>query len=104
MAYKLRFVQKFEKAKKEQFLQIEKKFIDLENAEPDFPIGKRFLPKTGREAINTLIWEAEFRNMEDAISALQKMEESSLHNAIFSEQVKYMTDTYTEIYEEFIYN
>lgn len=101
MVYKLRFVQKFKKANQALFLQIEKKFIELEKTEPGFPSGKRFLPVTGKEASNTLIWEAEFSSMEDVVSALHTIEDNTQHDELLAEQIEYMSDTYSEIYKQF---
>lgn len=101
MVYKLRFVQKFKKANQALFLHIEKKFIELEKTELGLPIGKRFLPVTGKEASNTLIWEAEFGSMEDVVSALRALEENTQHDELLVEQIEYMSDTYSEIYKQF---
>jgi hypothetical protein len=101
MAYKLRFVQKFEKANQSSFLKIERLFIELEKSMPDFPIGKRFLPVTGKESTNTLIWEADFEDLEKAVDALQVIESNSMHEKLLAQQIEFMLDTYTEIYKEF---
>jgi hypothetical protein len=101
MSYKLRFVQKFKKGKQKEFLFLEKKFIDLEEKIKDFPKGRRYITMTGKESTNTLIWESDFNSLEETLQAIMVLESNSLHEELFDEQIKYMTDTYTEILREF---
>ncbi len=100
MAYKLKFTQIFNKADQEAFLAIEKKFIELEHTDPTLVKGKRYVPVFGREATNTLIWEADFPALEDAVAMLKKLEQSAGHDALLEEQIGYMKDYYMEILKE----
>lgn len=102
MEYKMRFVQYFDKSDSEAFLTLEKKFVELEQKTSGMKNGKRYLPVIGREPTNTMVWEAEFDSMEAAVSALQFIESSSEHDELLDEQIRYMRDTYVEIYKELV--
>jgi len=100
MAYKLRFVQKIDQSKKHEFLEIEKKFAAFEKANPHMPQGRRFLPVTGKEPTNTLIWECEFATLEDVTTQLQAIYDNPEHEILLQQQIPFMQDSYAEIYEE----
>lgn len=96
--YRLRFVQRIKKEDQERFLEIEKKFIALEQADPSMPHGRRFVPLAGREPTNTLIWEGDFASCEEAMAALASIEANDTHTQLLQEQIGCMVDTYTELY------
>lgn len=98
MAYKLRFVQRFAEENRDEFIRLEKEFIKLEQQVPQFPKGKRFLPYIGREPGNTLIWECEFEELNQAFSALKFLEDNPRHEELYTVQSKYFLEAYTEIY------
>lgn len=100
MAYKLRFVQRFYKKDQELFLNLEKKFIELEKEDAQMPLGRRYLPVSAKEPTNTLIWEAEFPSLEAAAAALQTIEGNTAHSSLLEQQIGCMSETYTEIYKE----
>ncbi|MCL2528625.1 MAG: hypothetical protein FWE42_09440 [Defluviitaleaceae bacterium] len=99
MAYKLRFVQKIDQAKKNEFLAIEKEFIKFEKANPHMPQGTRYLPVSGKEPTNTLVWECEFETLEKLTAQLQAIYNDLKHEELLQQQIPYMQDSYTEIYE-----
>ena len=99
MAFKLRFVQKIDQAKKNEFLEIERKFMDFEKANPQMPQGRRYLPVTGKEPTNTLIWECEFETLEDVTAQLQAIYDHPEHEILLQQQIPFMQDSYAEIYE-----
>jgi len=99
MAYLLRFVQKFRPDQRDAFLELERKFIELEQATPEFPKGKRYTPYSGRESTNTLIWECEFATLADAQEALSFLEGDARHETLYRQQVPYFLEAYTEIYQ-----
>jgi len=101
MPYKLRFVQKIDQAKKDEFLEIERAFMELEKNNPHMPQGTRFLPVSGKESANTLIWECVFDTMSELTSQLTAIYENPDHDALLKKQVPFMRDNYTEIYELF---
>ena len=100
MGYKLKFTQTFDKCDQEAFLALEKKFIELEFNEPALVKGRRYVPVFGKEPTNTLIWEAEFPTLEEAVALLQRIEQSAGHDALLEEQIGYMKDYYMEILRE----
>jgi hypothetical protein len=99
MAYKLRFVQRFKPNKKGEFMELEKKFIYLEQTVKEFPKGKRFIPFSGREPVNTLIWECEFPTLEEANQAIDFLEHDQRHEELYKQQVQYFLESFTEVYE-----
>lgn len=102
MAYKMRFVQIFDKANSERFLELEKGFVALEKKTPEMKVGRRYVPVVGKEATNTMIWEAEYETMEEAVAALQTIENNSEHDELLAEQIQFMRDAYVEIYRELL--
>jgi hypothetical protein len=100
MSYKLRFVQRFQESKRAEFLELEKQFAVLERTVCEFPKGKRYLPYSGREAANTLIWECEFETLEDAQKALAFLENDPRHEALYKQQSVYFIESYVEILKE----
>ena len=102
MAYKMRFVQEFDKKDSEAFWELERKFIELENKTPEMKNGRRFAPVIGRSPVNTMVWEAEFDSLEDAVAALKIIEENNEHDILLNEQIKFMRDNYVEIYKEYM--
>jgi hypothetical protein len=99
MAYMLRFVQKFQERNQAAFLELEKKFIQLEGSAAEFPKGKRYLPYAGREASNTLIWECEFPSLQAVQDALDLLARDPRHTDLFQQQVQYFVESYVEIYQ-----
>ena len=99
MKYKLRFVQRFKQDKADEFLKLEKKFMELEQKEPKFPKGKRFTPYWGKEPMNTLIWECEFSSLEEAVNAQVFLENNVMHKELLDEQIQYFIESYAEIYK-----
>ncbi len=101
MPYLLRFVQKFQESNQAEFLELEKKFIHLEESAAEFPKGKRFLPYAGRESSNTLIWECEFPTMQAVQDALDLLNRDPRHTELFQQQVQFFEESYVEIYQAF---
>jgi hypothetical protein len=101
MSYKLRFVQSFKQEHSKEYLKLEKLFVDLETQSEGFPKGKRYIPVTGKEPSNTLIWESEFDTLKEAQDALALIISDNRHEELFQQQVPYILHTYTEIYKPF---
>lgn len=101
MSYKLRFVQHFKLEHAKEFLELERLFVDLEAKAKDFPKGRRYIPVTGKEASNTLIWESEFDTLKAAQDALALILSDNRHEELFQKQVPYILNTYTEIYKPY---
>jgi len=101
MSYKLRFVQVFQLSKATEFLAIEKQFAAFEEKYPEFPKGTRYLPISGRETANTLIWECDFPTLEALHQAQLFLMNDSRHEDLFREQAVYMISAHTEIYRPY---
>lgn len=101
MSYKLRFVQHFRQENAKEYLELEKLFVDLEKKAADFPKGKRYIPVSGREASNTLIWESEFETLKAAQDALALIMTDTRHEELFQKQAPYILGTFTEIYKPY---
>ncbi len=95
-------MQRFKQYSKIQFLELERLFIKLEETQSDFPKAKRYIPVTGKEPSNTMIWEAEFDSLEAACKALHIIESNTTHDELFGKQSEFMLDSYTEIYQQFV--
>lgn len=100
MGYKMRFVQTYDKGDAAEFLDLEKTFIELEEKTPNMKKGRRYVSVIGKEPTNTMIWEAEYDTMEEAVKALQIIESNSDHDKLLADQIKYMRDAYVEIYRQ----
>lgn len=101
MSYKLRFVQTFKQENAKEYLSLEKQFEEFEQHYPEVPKGKRYIPCTGRDPSNTLIWECDFASLEEAYKAQEFLLNDSRHEDLFQQQVKYIIGTYTEIYRPY---
>ena len=101
MSYKLRFVQTFKQEFAKEYLAIEQQFEAYEKKTPGAPVGKRYIPCSGRDASNTLVWECDFPSLEDAQRAQAFFLSDSTHEDLFQKQVKYIIGTYTEIYRPY---
>ena len=66
----MRISQQFVPSEEDAFMQLEKKFHELELARPDYPKGKRMQPISAHEPMNTLIWQYEFKDMQTANDTL----------------------------------
>jgi len=98
MAYVLRFVQRFRVSEQEAFLELERRFAELER-KTGAPQGRRMRPVSGREPGHTLIWECELPTLAQVHSALDGLAADAEHSRLFALQSPMMLEAYTEIYE-----
>ncbi len=98
MSVTMRIVQRFDACHEREFMALEKEFAKLEAERPDYPKGKRLQPISGREPCNTLIWEAEFPDVEAARKALEFFEGDAAHEALLAKQLPYFRDVRVEFY------
>ena len=98
MAVIMRFVQRFQASKKQEFMELEKQFAALEH-QGILPRGERMAPIAAREPVNTLIWEGRFATLHDAEDALKTLEATPQHTELFNQQVPYFQDAWVEFYE-----
>jgi hypothetical protein len=78
MAIVLRLIQQFQSPKRQQFIDLEKQFAQLEHR-GILPHGQRMTPISSREPGNTLIWEGQFPDVGAAEKALKLFETSPEH-------------------------
>ena len=104
MVYKLRFVQTFDKSNEKVFWDWEKKFVELEEKTPELKRGNRYVPVIGREPTNTMIWEAEYDSLEEAMSVIGLLENNDEHDTLLQQQIAYMRDAYVELYRQKSWN
>jgi|BarGraNGADG00212_2_1021979.scaffolds.fasta_scaffold58431_1 hypothetical protein len=101
MNHLLRFVQRFEPSHRQEFLDLERGFIKLEQDNPGLPQGKRYLSILGREPQNTLIWECQFASLSAALGGAAALDADPRHGELFALQVPYIIESYAEVYEAF---
>jgi len=99
MPFVLRFVQRYSPVDRKAFMDLEARFAAMEKRRGDLPKGRRLQPYAGREQTSTLIWECEFATLNAAQQALARLEADPEHDQLFRQQVPYMTEAFTEIYE-----
>jgi len=98
MAIVMRFVQRFQAAKRTEFMELEKEFALLER-QGILPRGQRMVPIASREPGNTLIWESTFEDLAAAEKALKALEQGEEHRKLFEKQVPFFEDAWVEFYE-----
>ncbi len=99
MPYILRFVQRYRPQDRDEFMRLEALFGALEQNHPEFPRGRRSQPYAGKEPGNTLIWDCQFDTIQQLNHALEVLATSADHSELYRQQVPFMTDAFTEIYE-----
>jgi hypothetical protein len=99
MAFVLRFVQTYSVGDRDAFLELERRFAEMERRRTDWPRGRRLQPYAGAEPTNTIVWEAEFPSLAEALAALDRLAADEGHEALFREQAPLMTTSRTELYE-----
>lgn len=99
MPFVLRFVQRYRPENRGKFMELEARFAAMEQRREDFPKGRRVQPYAGRETTSTLIWECEFPTLRAAQEGLALIEADPEHEKLFEQQVPYMEEAWTEIYE-----
>jgi len=98
VAILLRLVQQFHASQKQQFMQLEKEFAEVEKR-GFWPRGERLTPISSRDPGNTLIWQCRFDNLAAAEAALKAIEQSPEHTELVNQQMNYFKDTWIEFYE-----
>lgn len=65
-----------------------------------FKKGRRYVSVIGKEPVNTMIWEAEYDSMEEAVNALKTIQENPEHDVLLEKQICFMRDSYVELYQQ----
>ena len=98
MAIVLRLVQRFQAAKKQEFIDLEKQFAELERRGL-LPKGERLLSLSGRDPGNTLIWQRQFPDLTAVQEFLQQIEASPEHTELAKKQAPFFEGTWLELWE-----
>jgi hypothetical protein len=99
MSITARIVQQFDFQHEAEFMELEKKFEELEARRADFPKGgRRMQPISGPEWKNTLIWECEFPSLDAAHEFLNFCATDGEHDELFNKQLPYFKCTRVEFY------
>ncbi|MFO7447853.1 MAG: hypothetical protein R6W90_15935 [Ignavibacteriaceae bacterium] len=99
MSITMRIMQQFDATKEKEFMELEKKFAELERSRPDFPKGKRMQPVSAAEPCNTLIWECTYPNIEDAYKTLDFFNGDSSHEVLLDKQLPFFKQVKIEFYK-----
>lgn len=99
MSITMRIMQRFDPTKEKEFMELEKKFSELELARPDYPKAKRMQPVSAGEPCNTLIWQCEFPDIQSAYEVLDFFSGDDAHEALFKNQLPYFKDVKIEFYK-----
>lgn len=95
----MRIVQRFDASREREFMELERKFAELEAKRPDYPKGRRLQPISGTEPCNTLIWECEFPDIQSARGALDFFHGDAAHDALLERQIPFFEQVRIEFYE-----
>ena len=95
----MRIIQQFTPGNEQEFMDLEKKFDELEQKRPDYPKGKRMQPISSSEPCNTLIWQCEFPDLDTAYKTLDFFSGDKEHESLFREQVRFMKSVRVEFYK-----
>lgn len=95
----MRIVQQFDPTHENEFMELEKKFAELEENRPDYPKGKRMQPISAGEPCNTLIWQCEFPDIDSAYQVLDFFSGDEAHEALFKKQSPYFKQVKIELYK-----
>jgi len=98
MAVIVRIVQQFHPGKRQEFMDLEKQFAELER-HGILPRGERYAPISGREPGNTIVWQGRFESMNAATAALKLFETNPEHTELAKKQVHCFMNSWVELYE-----
>ncbi|HET9405833.1 MAG TPA: hypothetical protein VFO39_01215 [Candidatus Sulfotelmatobacter sp.] len=98
MAVIMRLIQQYQPAHKQEFHALEKKFAELEHR-GILPRGERHVPISGREALNTIVWQCRFDSLSAAEAALTRIDESDEHTELAKKQHPMFQQSWVEFYE-----
>ena len=99
MSVTMRIVQQYDVTHENEFLELERKFAELEAKRPDYPNGRRMKPISSSDPCHTLIWECSFPDISAARAALDFFEGDSAHEELSRQQVAFFRSVRVEFYE-----
>lgn len=99
MSITMRILQQFDITKEDEFIKLESKFAELERSRPDYPKGKRMQPISSSEPCNTLIWQYEFPDINEAYKILDFFKGDQSHEKLLEEQLPFFKQVKIEFYK-----
>jgi hypothetical protein len=103
MSVTMRIIQQFDPVHETEFMDLERKFAELEARRPDYPKGRRMQPISASEPCNTLIWQCEFSDIQSARAALDFFHGDAEHEALFERQSPFFKSVRIEFFENLDY-
>ncbi len=98
MAIIMRLVQQYDPARKVEFQMLEKQFAELEHR-GILPAGERFAPISGREPLNTIVWQCRFDSLAAAEKAMTMIADNPEHTELAGKQHPLFQQSWVEFYE-----
>jgi hypothetical protein len=89
MSVTMRIIQQFDAPNENAFMELERKFAELEKSRKDFPKGTRLQPISAAEPCNTLIWQCEFPTIEAAHATLAFFNGDAAHEKLLAKQLPF---------------
>lgn len=99
MSITMRIIQQYDVIREDEFIKLESKFAELEKSRPDFPKGKRMQPISATEPCNTLIWQYEFSDLNEAYKVLDFFKGDESHERLLKEQLPFFKQVKIEFYK-----
>jgi len=99
MSVTMRIIQQYDITREELFLELEKKFAELEKDREDYPNGTRMKPIAALDPTNTLIWQCEFPDLAAAQAALDLFATDDAHEELAAKQHPLFEKVRIEFYE-----
>lgn len=98
MAVVMRLIQQYDPKHKQDFHALEKQFAELEHR-GILPRGERFIPISGREPANTIVWQCRFESLSAAEIAIKKIDACDEHTELAKKQHPMFQQSWVEFYE-----
>ena len=96
----MRMVWEFDITQEERFMELERKFVELEMQRQDYPKGgKRLQPISGPLSCNSITWEKEFDSLEEAYAMVEFFRGDDAHENLAKLQRPLFKDMRIEFYK-----
>ena len=99
MSVTMRILQQYDITQEKLFLELERKFAELERARDDYPNGRRMKPIAAADPTHTLVWECEFESLAAAEAALKLFATDDAHEELAAKQHPLFEKVRIEFYE-----
>jgi antibiotic biosynthesis monooxygenase (ABM) superfamily enzyme len=99
MSVTMPIIQRFNAPHEREFMALEREFAALEASRPDYPRGRRLQPMAANAPCNSLIWEAEFNDLESARRALDFFAGDAAHEELLERQRPFFEEVRIELYQ-----